>query len=99
MIEELEGCELFDKFIDQENLWNLEGESGLGSLNKICDSIGYKESGYKYGTSLETFLLDNPGCNEVILEWIKDHMDNCNEWEDSVARLINTDDEELEDEC
>lgn len=78
--EELTGEEIFDKFIDGAELYGTEGEGGLDNLNEIAKTLGYEASGYKYGSSLESFLADNSGCVEAIRQWIGETVDSVDEW-------------------
>ena len=95
MDEELDKSEIFDKYLDEENLRCFEGDPGVERLNKICKQLGYSEDGFKYGSSLENFLKDNSGASEAIVDWIRDHLtdeqiegfkyDECKEEEENVA--------------
>lgn len=63
--------ELLDEYQEQEGISHFEGSSGLKSLNKICNALGY--GGSPFGQSgLEQFLEDNPGAMCAIVEWISD---------------------------
>lgn len=68
--EEKSFAELLSEYQDQENLNHFEGSSGLDNLNKICNAIGYCGHGFKFGSSLEEFLGDNPGACDAIIEWL-----------------------------
>jgi len=80
--EELTGGEIFSKFIDDRHLYGTEGETGVRNLNTIAEALGYEESGFKYGTSLEQFLADNSGCVEAIHRWIEEWIDRVPEWKE-----------------
>lgn len=62
--------DLLDEYQVQEGITHFEGDSGLKSLNKICRAIGYQESPFACGSSLEQFLKDNPGAMCAIIEWL-----------------------------
>lgn len=62
--------------LDNNKIGRFEGEKGVENLNKVAKLLGYDESNFKYGSALETFLADNPGAMEAILEWI-DNNANC----------------------
>jgi hypothetical protein len=72
-----------DQYIEQEDIWQLEGEQGVRNLKNIISTIGY--SGY--GGVLENFLADNSGCIEAIIEWIKDN-DYSGEWNTYVSEEL-----------
>lgn len=62
--------DLLDEYQVQEGITHFEGISGLRSLNKICRAIGYQESPFGSGSSVEEFLKDNPGAMCAIIEWL-----------------------------
>ena len=68
-----------DQYIDQEELWSLEGERGVRNLKNVLTTIGYDG----YGGVLDNFLADNSGCIDAIIEWIKDN-DYSGEWNERV---------------
>jgi len=68
--DDKEFSELLEEYTDQESIHRYEGNQGLDNLNKICHAIGYRGHGFKYGSSLEEFLGDNPGACEAIIEWL-----------------------------
>ena len=59
-----------DKFIDDNNLYNFEGKSGINHFEMITRAIGYRD--------IQDFLADNSGCYEVMVEWIKSQRND--EW-------------------
>ena len=83
-----------DQYIEQQDIWQLEGEQGVRNLKNIISTIGY--SGY--GGALENFLADNSGCIEAMIEWIKAN-DYSDEWDMLVsAELAPVKEEEEEEE-
>ena len=96
----MEKDELVDKFIEENQIYSFEGDSGISNLNKICSALGYKESGFRYGSSLETFLSDNSGACDAIVDWIRDNISGIQEWVDSIESYISSDveDDDIEDE-
>jgi hypothetical protein len=75
-IEE-ENKEEFDfyEYLETKNIGScFEGENGIKKLNTICSDLGYEEERFLYGSPLELFLADNPGCAEVILDWIQKNL-------------------------
>ncbi len=70
-----------EQYQTQEEMWHFEGEGAMHNLNKIANVLGYREDGFKYGSSLERFLQDNPGACEAIIEWIGEQSDT--EWHEA----------------
>ena len=81
-----------DQYIEQEDIWQLEGEQGVRNLKNIITTIGY--SGY--GGVLDNFPADNSGCIEAMIEWIKDN-DYSGEWNKLVAEELEPEVIEEED--
>lgn len=82
-----------EQYIEQEDIWQLEGETGVRNLKEIISTIGY--SGY--GGVLENFLADNSGCIEAMIEWIKNN-DYSGDWDMLVsAELAPVKEDEEED--
>ena len=73
-LQDAEPSEIFQTYIDQKKMWQWEGDSGMEKLNTIAKDLGYKGNGFKYGSNLECLLSDNPGCQEAIVEWIREHL-------------------------
>jgi hypothetical protein len=84
--------ETLDKFIDENKMYHFEGDTGLKHLNTIAKYLGYREEGYRFGSSLEQFLSDCPGAQEAIINWLRDQSNE--EWIES----LSFDDEEAEEE-
>jgi hypothetical protein len=59
-----------EQYLDREQMYHFTGEKACQNLNKITNVLGYRKDGFKYGSSLERFLQDNPGACEAIVEWI-----------------------------
>lgn len=76
--------ELLEEYKEQEKMYSFEQESGVEKLNKICSAIGYKETGFRYGSPLEEFLQDNSGAMEAILAWIEENGDSVEEWKENL---------------
>lgn len=75
----MEKQEILDAYMQEKN-FRFEGEIGVKNLNKIAHALGYKEDGLLYGSSFESFLQDNPGCVELIFNWIREQARNL-QWE------------------
>jgi len=85
VVEEKDSNEIMQDYLDEMRFHCLEGERGVTALNKICCDLGYKDEGFRNGSSLEEFLKDNPGCVMEILEWITEHMDHIPEWKKALT--------------
>lgn len=88
----------FDDYLFQEELHHGEGNRGVKNIQEVCSRLGYRDTGFLYGTSLEVFLADNPGCIEAITNWIGEHLN-----EEQKENLISEarkgyEDEDAEDE-
>jgi hypothetical protein len=90
------------QFIDQNKLYQNEGERGVSNLCKIVAGLGYNDPMYfgqlsqggKVGDLLE-FLQDNPGAITAILEWIEET--NVPEWDEALSEQIIEEDDEDEE--
>lgn len=80
----------FQDYLEDNKMFNFEGSGGLRNLTKICQELGYKESGFKFGSPIEEFLSDNPGAIEAILEFIEENFEEEFQYEEEK--------EEIEDE-
>jgi len=86
---------LIDKYLDANKMYHFEGDTGVKHLEKLVSDIGYKGHGFKYGTPVESFLSDNPGAMDAIVEWIKEQ--NVPEWIEALSEE-DADEDEDEDE-
>jgi hypothetical protein len=77
--EELELGELIDQFIDQEKIYQLEGQRGVSNMERITQALGYD--------NFDEFLSDNSGAIEAIQEWIS--RQDVPEWRESVQSHLN----------
>lgn len=80
--------ELLEEYKEQEKMYSFEGERGVERLNKICAAIGYKETGFRYGSPLEEFLQDNSGAIEAILGWIEENGEGAEEWKENLETYL-----------
>jgi len=74
--------ELVDEYCQRENLYNFDGDSGLGRFEKLLGELGYKSTGFRYGTVIESFLSDNPGVMQAIMSWLMDS--EVEEWREAL---------------
>jgi len=80
--DELEGSEILDKFMEQEEIYTFEGATGSRNLETIINALGYSGSGWT--SRIEEFLSDNPGLQEVIIEWVGETIDKVPEWKENL---------------
>lgn len=82
-----------EKLLEQSDRhYSLEGESGVEALNFVTKELDYKDDGFRYGSSFERFLADNPGAVEAVLKWID------NNYQNELEELAGSDEDEDEDE-
>lgn len=101
MKEERDFEEVFDAYLDQENLYRTEGEQGFNNLCMIANALGYKDvmgfgslpNGAHVGDFME-FLSDNPGAVEAIHEWIRENGEKTDWKEKLETELVDDEDED-----
>ena len=81
--------ELIEKYTDQEKMYHFEGGRGVNNFEKLIGVLGYR--------NMDSFLEDNSGCLEAMIEWLgTQHND---EWIEALeAELPEPEDEDKEDE-
>ena len=84
--------ELLDQYLAQEEMYHFEGESGLENLNEVASVLGYKGHNFANGSPLETFICDNPGVQQAIINWIGEQ--KIPEWRDEITSQLNDEDED-----
>ena len=82
---------LIEEWQNHNNFHRFEGESGVERLNKLTNAIGYKEDGFRFGSSLERFLCDNSGAIDAIIEWIVEQ--DLPEWKEELLTYLEENDE------
>ena len=75
-----DGAEILDDVLQQKEIYRFEGEQGTRNLARIAGMLGYHDTQYFgqfedgcYGDLFE-FFNDNPGAIEVVVEWIRDQL-------------------------
>ena len=68
----------------------LEGEAGVRALTDLTTVLGYKATGFMYGSAIETFLADNPGAQQALISWIEDQ--ELPEWNTALIEAIEEQD-------
>lgn len=94
-MENAEPVEIFEEYVNQKSSFHFEGDSGLEHLNEMAKDLGYKENGFRYGSSLEQFLSDNSGAQAAIIDWIRENMDK--NWAESLSNELELEDEVEDD--
>lgn len=82
----MDQIEMFDTYLEQNRMWHFEGVRGVRNLTQIVEDV----CGY---TSIDTFLEDNPGAMEAVVNWIREA--NCLEWRQNLEELVDV---ELDDQ-
>lgn len=72
--KEINQYEVMEEYLDAKEFYSFEGERGVNRLEELAEDLGYKGDGFKYGSPIESLLMDNPGCIETIIEWIRDNL-------------------------
>lgn len=89
----MDQMELFDAYIEQNNMWHFEGQRGVRHLNKIVQEVcGYGG----YGNTVELFLEDNPGAVEAMVNWIREA--RCLDWQQNLEELVEQEVDTVEEE-
>jgi hypothetical protein len=88
--------ELMEEYFNLVGTHCLEGDRGLATINQLCADIGYKSDGFRYGSALEKFLSDNPGCCEKLVNWMFDHLSE--EQKENLESVLPECDEDEDDE-
>ena len=55
---------------------SFEGDSGLRNFTKILNHLGYKDEPFDHCSALESFVKDNPGAYEKLIDFIEMHFDD-----------------------
>ena len=84
----MDQVEMFDTYLDQNRMWHFEGVRGVRNLTQIVEDV----CGY---TSIDTFLEDNPGAMEAVVNWIREV--NCLEWRQNLEELVDVELDEQDD--
>jgi hypothetical protein len=93
---------LLNRYMDQQGLYSVEGRRGVEHLAKVVNALGYSDSINRYGQmqggaclgDIFTFLEDNPGAIEALVEWIGSR--NSPEWTEALqSQVIPADDDDL----
>lgn len=71
--------ELVDAYLEENNLYRVEGRQGVQNMCTLARALGYKDPMYFGQLSskaaigdLICMLEDNPGLIEAMIEWVRD---------------------------
>ena len=78
-------AEVMDRYLQNNSMFCFEGDRGVKHLNTLCKDLGYAEQLYRYGSSLELFLSDNPGACQELICWITEQLNRNSEWRDALS--------------
>lgn len=87
-----------------QHRFRFEGEKGVENLARLSRILGYRDPMNQLyfadgciGDFL-TFLADNPGAQEAIVDWIANHTDSEYEWKEALYNELSEDEDDSEDE-
>lgn len=80
--------ELLDKYLTQNKMYFFEGQRGVRNLERVMQEV----CGYSHWSTLQSFLEDNPGAMEAILNWIAQQ--RTSEWQQNLVALVGDESEE-----
>lgn len=81
-MESITLAELIAEYHASKSLHRMEGEAGVRGLEMTLSAIGYKSDQFRYGSSIEKFLIDNPGAIEALYDWIIEQ--DTEEWKEEI---------------
>lgn len=86
--------EILDRYMQENQLYHFEGESGVEKFKGLLSDLGYDDDRFRNGI-LGLFLADNPEAIECLLEWIGKA--NIQEWRESLSSHLEEEDEGIDD--
>ncbi len=91
-INNMDGSEAFDAYLEEKRFFHFEGTTGIRNLETICKTLGYRNGSFIGEHFILNFLADNPGAIESLIDFIRDNADG--EWEESFKEELPYEDEE-----
>ena len=82
--------EMFDRYMTENRLYSMEGESGVRKFEKVVRDVG----GYR---DLHAFLADNPGALTKMMEFVEEWLPRNEEWRTNLEALVGSDEESDEE--
>ena len=64
-----------DLYLDQEEMYSFEGDSGVRKFEKVVNVLGYRD--------VREFLADNSGAMEALLGFVHDWTERNSEWKEA----------------
>jgi len=93
---------LIEKFISSPNSKShrrsrhLEGDGGCEILEELFEILGWGNTGFRFGSPIESFLSDNPGAQEALVNWIIEC--ESSEWKQALSAFVDEDEDDEVDE-
>jgi len=78
--------DMVDKYLDANKMWNFEGSRGVRNLLSLFRVLNHDYN------SFESFLEDNPGAQQALVEWIQQA--RVSEWAENIASGFDEEEEE-----
>lgn len=88
--------EVFERYVDEKRMWNLEGESGVRKLETLVEDLGYGQ-GFMSGRAIEEFLADNQGAMEAVVNFIGAWVERNTEWQKNLRNACEDSEEAVSD--
>ena len=84
--------ELFEEYLDENRMYNLEGTDGVRKFEDLCAGLGYGDGQFMGRHYIHNFLADNPGALELLMVFISEHIEHNPEWQEELELdLVNED--------
>jgi hypothetical protein len=85
--------ELFEEYLNESRMYNLEGTDGVRKLDDLCAGLGYTRGQFIGANPIMNFLADNPGALELLMGFISEHISYNSEWQEGLELDIESEDE------
>lgn len=81
---------LMETWIDANRAYTNEGMQGVRNLTKLIQDLdhSYRDT---FGGPLISFLADNPGAIQAVMEWVDGQLLRNKEWQENLKASINAD--------
>lgn len=88
------GERLIERWQDANRVYHFEGSTT--NLEKLVRDIGYRADAF--GSAIENFLIDNPGAQNAIVDWISEWIDRNSDWHDLLTQELGPDPDDTTEE-
>lgn len=88
--------ETLSAYIEHKKFYRFEGDSGLKNLEVFLKDLGYPDHQWKFGSPIESFLSDNSGACQALIEWIE--LQNIPEWKENLEACLPEKENEEQEE-